>query len=144
MHSSTIRPAQFKLRVRKGTSGLGLFAEEFIPTGRFIIEYFGRVVTDEEAQEIGGRYLFELGNGNTIDGTMRENIARYGNHSCTPNAEVRTKGNHVFIFSIKPIKEGEEIVYNYGKEYHDYYIKPYGCRCKGCEKKKLKQKNETK
>jgi SET domain-containing protein len=139
MTYSIPRPPQFHLRVRKGTSGLGLFAEQAIPKGRFIIEYYGKIVSDDEAQEIGGRYLFELGNGKTIEGSMRENTARYANHSCKPNSEVRIKGSRVFLFSLKNIKEGEEIVYDYGKEYHNHFIKPYGCRCQSCEKK-TKQK----
>lgn len=136
MQRQTPRPPQFALRVRKGTSGLGLFAEESIPKGRFIIEYHGTILTDKEAQEIGGRYLFELGNGNTIEGSMRKNIARYANHSCKPNAEVRIQGNHIYIFSLKKILAGDEIVYDYGKEYHDFFIKPHGCRCQPCKKKR--------
>ena len=33
---------------------------------------------------------------------------------------------------------GEEIVYDYGKEFFDEYIKPKGCRCAKCDEKKLK------
>lgn len=105
---------------------------ELIPTGRFIVEYWGKLMTDEKAQEIGGRYLFEIGNGNTIEGSPRENIARYANHSCDPNAEVRLRGNHVEIWSTRRIEAGEEITYDYGEEYWEYYIKPHGCRCAKC------------
>lgn len=132
------RPPKFKLRVRKSKTGHGLFAEEEIPKNRFIIEYWGKLVTDDEAQKIGGRYLFELENGKTIVGTTRENIARYANHNCRPNAEVRITGNRVFIFSTKQIKPGDEIAYDYGKEYFDAFIKPHGCLCPPCEKKKQK------
>ena len=129
------RPPQFALRVRKSSVGLGVFAEQDIPKNRFLLEYWGDLMTDDDAQEIGGRYLFELGNGKTIEGSTRENTARYINHSCKPNSEVRIVGNRVFIFSIKPIKTGEELSYDYGKEYFDYYIKPHGCRCPPCKKK---------
>ena len=134
------RPPQFAVRVRKSVAGLGLFAEEEIPKGRFIIEYWGDLMTDEDAQYVGGKYLFELENGKTIDGKKRENIARYANHSCKPNAEVRIVGNRVFIFSTKRIKAKDEIVYDYGEEYFDYYIKPHGCRCKACTDKKIPAK----
>lgn len=132
------RPPQFALRVRKSATGHGLFAIDEIPSNRFIIEYWGKLVTDDEAQDIGGRYLFELGNGKTIVGTTRENIARYANHSCKPNAEVRITGNRVFIFSLKRILPGDEIVYDYGKEYFNAFIKPKGCLCGPCEKKASK------
>ncbi len=128
------RHPPFRLRVRKSRSGFGLFVEEDIPRNRFIVEYWGELVNDEEAQRRGGRYLFELENGKTIVGTTRENIARYANHSCRPNSEVRIKGNRVFLFSLRHIHAGEEISYDYGKEYFDYYIKPSGCTCVKCSK----------
>jgi len=132
------RPQKFSLNVKKSKTGFGLFAEQDIPTNRFLIEYWGNLVTDAEAELIGGRYLFELGNGKTIDGSTRENKARYANHSCKPNAEVRVVGNRVYLYSIKNIKAGEEIGYNYGKEYFREFIKPKGCLCASCEKKNLK------
>lgn len=128
------RPPRFTLRVQKSISGLGLFACEEIPKRRFLIEYWGKLVSDEVAQKIGGRYLFEIGNGNTIEGSTRKNMARYANHSCRPNSEVRTQGDRVFLYSLKKIKAGEEITYDYGEEYHEFYIKPYGCRCGKCKK----------
>lgn len=134
------RPPQFPLRVRKSATGHGLFAVDEIPKNRFIIEYWGKLVKDEEAEKIGGRYLFELENGNTIVGTTRENIARYANHSCRGNAEVRITGNRVFLFSTKKIKPGEEILYDYGKEYFNAFIKPKGCLCPPCVKKMEKKK----
>lgn len=135
------RPSPFKLRTKRGTSGIGLFTDDEIPRRRFIIEYWGKLVTDDEATYLGGKYLFELGNGKTIYGTTRKNIARYINHSCKPNCEVEIVGNRVFIFSKRKIKAGEELNYDYGKEYFDYYIKPHGCRCAAHTPKDAKKKN---
>jgi len=101
-----------------------------------LIEYWGKLVPDEEAQEVGGRYLFELENGKTILGATRANTARYANHSCDPNSEVRVVGNRVFLFSLRRISAGEEITYDYGKEYFNALIKPFGCRCAKCEKRR--------
>lgn len=120
------------MNVRRSTSGLGLFAEQEIPKGQFIIEYWGTVLSDAAAQNIGGRYLFEIGNGKTVEGSTRKNIARYANHSCRPNSEIRTQGDRVYLYSRKKIPAGEEITYDYGKEYFDYYLKPLGCRCEKC------------
>ena len=128
------RPPVYAFRVGKGTSGFGIFAQEDIPSGKFLLEYWGDVVPTEKADEIGGRYLFDLENGKTILGSTRKNIARYANHACKPNAEVRVQKDRVFLYSIKKIKTGDEITWDYGKEYFDWFIKPYGCRCKGCEK----------
>ncbi|MCR4312146.1 MAG: SET domain-containing protein [Candidatus Uhrbacteria bacterium] len=136
MTNPTPRKPKYLTDVKRGTSGLGLFATEAIPRRRFVIEYWGKLIPDEKAQYIGGKYLFELGNGKTIVGTTRKNAARYINHSCKPNCEVEIKGGRVFVFSKRKIKAGEELNYDYGKEYWDYYIKPHGCRCRGCVTKK--------
>jgi SET domain-containing protein len=134
------RKSRYKLNVRRGLSGLGMFAEQDIPKGKFLIEYWGKLMPDDDAQYIGGRYLCELGNGKTIAGNTKRNLARLINHSCKPNAEVMIKGNKVFIYSRKKIKLGDEITYDYGEEYFDYYIKPHGCRCSGCRPtKKLRE-----
>lgn len=129
------RPTPYKLRLRRGISGFGLFADEDIPRGNFVVEYWGELLTDAQASERGGKYLFELGNGKTIDGATRKNIARYINHACKPNCEVDFYGNRIFIKSKKKIKAGEELNYDYDTEYFEAYIKPYGCRCASCAKK---------
>ena len=38
------------LRVKLGQAGFGLFAEEFIPKGAFIIEYMGELLSRDEAK----------------------------------------------------------------------------------------------
>ncbi len=123
-----------KLKVKRSSAGLGLFANELIKKGEFVIEYIGEMLTREEADRKGGKYLFEISSRRTVDGTGRNNIARYINHSCRPNCEVDIKKGRIFVSAIKNIKEGEEVSYDYGKEYVDEYIKPYGCKCVKCVK----------
>ncbi len=72
----------------------------------------------------------------TIDGSPRSNAARYINHSCRPNAKAYRTGARVWIWSIRAIKAGEEITYDYGKSYFDEQIKPVGCKCAKCVKKR--------
>ncbi len=123
-----------KTTVRRSSAGLGLFAKEPIKKGEFIIEYTGKILTQKEADKKGGRYLFEVNSRKVIDGSPRSNKARYANHSCCPNAEVIIKKGRVLLYATKNIKAGEEITYDYGKEYFDEYIKPKGCKCKKCQK----------
>ncbi len=128
----------FKLvKVKRGLAGLGLYAGENIKKGEKIIEYIGNILNKEEAdKKITAQYLFEVNRNKTIDGTPRWNIARYCNHSCDgqANAESEIIKGRVFIQSIKSIKEGEEITYDYGEEFFDEHIKPHGCRCVKCKK----------
>lgn len=135
MNKVMYRKPKYAASVKRSAAGLGLFANEAIPRRRFVVEYWGKQIPDAKAQYVGGKYLFEVGNGKTIVGTTRKNVARYINHSCKPNCEVEIKGGRVYIFSRRTIKPGEELNYDYGEEYFDYYIKPHGCRCKGCTKK---------
>ncbi len=125
-----------KLRVGRSAAGLGLFAEEPIKKGSLVIEYFGEVISSSEADRRGGRYLFDINSRKTIDGSDRKNIARYINHSCRPNCETDIIKGKVFVFARRNIKTGEELGYDYGKEYYDEFIKPHGCRCAKCLEKK--------
>lgn len=120
--------------VKRSRAGLGLFANQEFKRGDFIIEYTGEIIPTEEADRRGGKYLFILNSKLTIDGKGRENTARYINHSCKPNAEAETDedARKIRISAKRKILPGEEIAYDYGKEYCDEYIKPHGCKCAHC------------
>jgi SET domain-containing protein len=127
--SKKFTPANLSLKVKRSSAGLGLFAGESIPKGTCIIEYVGRVISKEEEYKSKSKYLFEITKNKTIDGTERTNTARYINHSCKPNCEVEIHAGRVFVSSKRLIKEGEELSYDYGKDYFNEHIKPFGCRC---------------
>ena len=124
--------SKFKLRTGLGISGKGIFALEEIPKGKRIIEYIGRNIPVEEQESSTGRYLFWTGRKKMIDGNVKENIARFINHSCRPNCEADGPSGRVFIRSLRKIKAGEELTYDYGDEYFEDYIKPVGCKCEKC------------
>ena len=118
--------------VRKSSAGLGLYAEQPIKKWQKIIEYIGERISAAEADKRGGKYLFEVNSRITIDGTARYNTARYINHSCWANAEPRENRARIFAYATKNIAADEEITYDYGQVYWDYYIKPHGCKCTEC------------
>ena len=122
------------LVVRRTVTGLGVFAVEDIPAGKRLIEYTGPLVSNEEVERRRtGKYFFGVNSKWSIDGTPRSNTARYINHSCRPNAEaVVSRRRRVWIWSKRKIRAGEEITYDYGKEYFDDHIKPVGCKCEKC------------
>ncbi|MCL2428684.1 MAG: SET domain-containing protein [Alphaproteobacteria bacterium] len=129
-------------RVGRSVTGLGLFATERIEKGAFIVRYIGRRITHAEAEQRearGAKYMYELNSRWTIDGSSRRNIARYANHSCAPNAESDVVKGKVILRAIKRIEPGSEITYDYGREYFDLIIKPKGCRCARCRKRKQRQ-----
>ena len=134
-------------RIGRSRTGLGLFATKPIRKGTKIIRYFGPLLDCRKKKDdaIENKYLFELNNRWTIDGSVRENIARYINHACKPNAEsdVKPRKRKVFIRAIKNIAPGEEINYDYGTDYFKAYLKPIGCKCEACEKKRRKKRAEA-
>jgi uncharacterized protein len=134
-------------RIGRSRTGLGLFATRPIKKGTKIIRYFGPLLDCRKKKDdaIENKYLVELNNRWTIDGSVRENVARYINHACKPNAEsdVKPRKRKVFIRAIKNIEPGEEISYDYGTDYFKAYLKPIGCKCDACEKKRRKKRAEA-
>jgi len=134
-------------RIGRSRTGLGLFATKPIRKGTKIVRYFGPMLDCNKKKDdaIENKYLFQITNRWTIDGSVRENVARYINHACRPNAEsdVQKKKRRVYIRAIKDIAPGEEINYDYGTDYFKEYLKPIGCKCDSCEKKRKKLRAEA-
>jgi SET domain-containing protein len=123
-------PGAFALLVKRTPTGLGLVAGDTIPKDSCIIEYVGRQVSEREAETSRSKYLFEITKKKTIDGKPRMNKAGYINHSCRANAEAVIHKQRVYIFSTRKIRPGEEITYDYGKEYTAEHCTP--CLCAKC------------
>jgi SET domain-containing protein len=138
-----------KIEARKSPiHGNGVFATDAIAKGERIIQYRGQLRTHEEVDaddngdvESGHTFLFTLNDDYVIDATKRGNVAKWINHSCSPNCEAvieeaegddRSK-DKVFIEAIKAIKPGQELTYNYGislAEPHTARLKKiWACRC---------------
>jgi len=129
-------------RVGRSRTGLGLFATAPIERGAFIAEYTGKRITHAEAQRRearGARYMYEINGGWTVDGSSRDNIARYANHSCRPNAESAVVKGKVILRALKAIRPGEEITYDYGEEYFELFLKA-NCRCEKCLEQRCKRR----
>lgn len=130
-----MRPAFAHVRVgRSPLHGRGLFAKRDFAKGDRIMEYGGEKVPKKEgerrteAQWARGRvYTFELNKRWDLDGSPRWNTARLANYSCDPNAESENEGGrHIWIVAKRPIREGEEVTYDYNFSFVD---PPPVCRC---------------
>ena len=123
--------------------GTGIFATEDIKANTKIIEYIGEKVTRSEgdrrseirikkylnSKTTGSVYIFELNSRYDIDGSFGYNKARYINHSCDPNCEVDIVRGRIWISSIKNIKKGQELNYDYGYEFDKDDFTDHKCRC---------------
>lgn len=133
MPSSSPRKAPH-VRVQRASSGLGLFALAPIEKGAFVVEYSGRRIPTPRARTLKTRYLFELDDQVTLDGSARSNLGRYVNHGCRPNAESTIRRGRVEIRAIRKIRPGDEITYHYGDEYFAAFLAGGRCRCAHCAK----------
>jgi hypothetical protein len=126
---------------QSGVHGKGVFALVDIPKGEMIIEYKGEIITWKEALrrhphnplEPNHTFYFHITDGHVIDGRVQGNSAKWINHSCNPNCEADEIGDHVFIKSIKKIKAGDELNYDYGLIIDERYTPKlkaqYPCWC---------------
>ncbi len=126
-----------------GVHGKGMFAKKDITKGTKIIEYIGQKITRSEgdrrsekrikkylnSKQTGSVYIFELNKKYDIDGSFLYNKARYINHSCKPNCEVRISKGKIWIMSTKNIKKGEELNYDYGYEFDKDDYMDHICKC---------------
>ena len=119
--------------------GKGVFAARAFAKGERIIEYKGKVITEEAADERYGddesnhTFLFLLDNDMVIDAYRGGNSARWINHSCNPNCEPVEEDDRLYIHAIRNIKAGAELSYEYNLVIEDRYTpaikRLYACRC---------------
>jgi SET domain-containing protein len=114
---------------------VGVYTAKPIRKGTRVVEYVGERITAEEADRrydgVSRTYLYGLDDGKTvIDG---HGLGAYLNHSCDPNCEVDEIKGRVWIFAIRDIAAGEELVWDYNL-YDDDDPAPCHCgspKCRG-------------
>jgi SET domain-containing protein len=137
-----MRTLKRPFEIRKSrTQGLGAFATRAIPAGTRLIEYVGERITPDEADE---RYddesvdrhhtfLFAIDDDVVIDAAFDGNDARFINHSCDPNCDAVVEDKRIWIETIRDVKRGEELAYDYAyilEERHSPAVKKrYPCYC---------------
>jgi uncharacterized protein len=152
------KPIPFELRPST-IQGTGAFATRRIRKGTRIIEYVGERITqeeadrryDDEAMERHHTFLFNLDDGGVLDAGTVHNESRYINHSCDPNCEALIEKGRIYIYSLRDIEPGQELVYDYayertedmGPESEALYICKCGSpKCKGTILAPLKKEKE--
>ena len=134
------RKRPFAVR-NSGIHGRGVFATALIPKGTRLIEYTGEIISwrvaDRRYADDGENgfhtFLFDIDGKKVIDAAVGGNPSRWINHGCAPNCQAIGDGDRVFIESIRAIKPGDELVYDYGfvfEERHTPALKArYRCLC---------------
>ena len=138
----------------------GLFAAKKIPKDAYIIQYLGELITKKEStqrgldqyetaeeRDEGSVYIFELDGKRDLDGNFEWNIARLANHSCDPNCEAQDIDGEIWFVSLRDIKKGEELTFDYGYALEHWQDHPCLCGSDDCvgyivrkeDRKKLKK-----
>jgi uncharacterized protein len=137
---ATGKEQPFELR-KSAIQGLGAFATRKIRRGQRIIEYTGEHIDNDEADrryddekmKRHHTFLFIVNDKEIIDAAVNGNDARFINHSCDPNAEAVVEGKRIFIYALRTIQPGEEVLYDYQYERTEDHTaedeKFYKCRC---------------
>jgi SET domain-containing protein len=141
MSSGMTREPQLPRIVRRRSKvhGYGVFAAEPINKNTRIVDYAGELVRNSESEPREERYLadgciwvFRVNRRWSRDASVGGNIARFINHSCTPNCWFEVVEKTIWIRASRGIRIGEELTY-------DYSIvgeRTIPCRCRrGCPNK---------
>lgn len=126
-------------RRRSKLHGWGVFALEPINKNKRIIDYAGELITNKQSVNREDRYLrkgciwvFRVNRNYSRDANVDGNLARFINHSCTPNCWVEVVDKTIWIRAARNIRRGEELAYDYNTEGD----KTIPCRCRpGCTTK---------
>jgi histone-lysine N-methyltransferase SETD1 len=106
---------------RSAIHNWGLYAQENIVANDMIIEYVGEKVRQRVAdlrevrydqQGVGSSYLFRIDEDTVIDATKMGGIARFINHSCTPNCTAKIirvdNTKRIVIYALRDIGQGKK------------------------------------
>jgi len=131
------RSSPFLLLVaRSPIDRYGVFAGQDIPRNRRVIEYTGERISLRQAQQRFQRiirsrgrrrfYLAMLNRRWVIDGAVGGSGAELINHGCDPNLVRRRIRGHIYYYSRKRIRAGDELLLDYRFD-RDTLIQK--CRC---------------
>jgi SET domain-containing protein len=112
---------------------VGVYTTTPIRKGSRVVEYGGERITPEEADRrydgASRTYLYGLDDGKTvIDG---EGLGAFLNHSCDPNCEIDEIKGRAWLFALRDIGAGEELLWDYNL-YDDEDPAPCHCGSPEC------------
>src|SRR5262245_24406598 len=103
-------------RKRSKLHGYGVFAAEPINKNKIIVDYDGELIDNKVSEKREDKYLnqgciwvFRINRKWSRDANVGGNVARFINHSCTPNCYSTTVGKTIWIRAAKNIQPGDEL-----------------------------------
>lgn len=114
-----------KLRIKRIGKQRRVFAKEAIQKGRKILDFPGRIVSEEES----GEWDLQTGKNKFIRALRKNQIDNFLNHSCRPNSYVKQTGKKFYLLALKSIRNGEEITFDYDTTDYDNEDFKFVCGC---------------
>lgn len=107
-------------RKRSKLHGYGVFAAEPINKNKIIVDYDGELIDNKASEKREDAYLnqgciwvFRVNRNWSRDANVDGNVARFINHSCTPNCWFEVVDKTIWIRAGRNIRRGEELTYDY-------------------------------
>jgi SET domain-containing protein len=128
------RSAEALVEVRDSSiHGQGTFASALLEAETLILEYTGELIDRKTAIERDhpdapdySCYILQINDDVFIDALLVEHPAKYINHSCEPNCSLSRDVTRAFVRTLRTIRPGEELTYDYGYDASENLR----CRCK--------------
>lgn len=138
--------------------GKGLFSKKYFEPNQVILKFEGKRIKASEIDNLADTITYDyLQIAPDLYLDPRNTYTVFANHSCNPNTKIVIQVNLAFLVSIKSIKPGDEITFDYATsstENTDTFKINCQCGAYSCrkiisgfpalteeEKKKLKDKN---
>ena len=119
-------------------AGTGAFAKQNIQAKKKLGNMEGEIISYREAQKRVKKqphntlFMVEFDNDPiALDASIQSNELRYINHSCDPNTYMRRAYRKVEFYSLRKIRNGEELTCDYGETHHDGKL-PCKCGAANC------------
>jgi SET domain-containing protein len=128
------RSAEALVEIRDSSiHGKGTFASALLEADTLILEYTGELIDRRTAVERDrpeapdySWYILQVDDDIFIDARLVEHPAKYINHSCEPNCSLSRDVTRAFVRTLRTIRPGEELTYDYGYDASENLR----CRCK--------------
>ena len=110
------------VRADRSDIGIGVFANKDFAVGEYILTFRGPIVPDSPNGGADEANLIQIDIGQYV---RPEPVGVYVNHSCRPNACLRSG---LALFALRPIRRNDEIRFDYSTcIFHDPWTMP--CLC---------------
>ncbi|KXS21316.1 SET domain-containing protein [Gonapodya prolifera JEL478] len=124
------KAAVYPSYVESVSFGKALCAADHIPAGTVVEKFVGPIVQYDELSPVDKTYVLNFWDqtSQTWSWLLPLSNARYCNHSCSPNSEIRS--STLEVVTTRPVSKGEQLTFTYNVgEDSDWWDPLWSFRC---------------